>query len=192
MPPDNDSDDLFDGESTDDTAGSGSPQDPPAPQDDASGAGTPDSKRISDLMSKWQSAEAKATRLENELARRKTAGTGDRNSGGPTAKPGDEWLDFQRTMVRDSLFNSDPRLKTYGIDAAAIGGATPQEMKANFDRQVALIDKIETAARDVVLREHGLVPEIVAGTAEREDAPDFSRMSKKEFEEYLAQRGITL
>lgn len=189
-----DTDDLFDGnedenldgdsggsEQNSDSGAQDQSQDPPKPSD---------SKRINDLMSKWQAAEAKATRLETELARNKTQGGGRNGGGSPAPKPGDEWIEFQRQMVREQLYNSEPRFKAYGIEPDAISGQTPQEMKAAFDRQRGLVEKIETAARNAVLQEHGLVPELIAGTAEAEDLPDFARMSSKEFEEYNRRLGF--
>lgn len=186
-----DNDDLFDGNDGDelDAQSDGSKDDALAPGDQDSPPPASDSKRVNDLMSKWQSAEAKAARLEAELARTKTQVPGARNSGDRQAKPADEWAEFHRSMARDKLFESEPRFARYGIDATAIEGATPAEMQASFNRQKALIDKIETAARNTILAEHGLIPEVAAGASERSEPVDFARMSSKEFEEYLSKHG---
>lgn len=185
-----DNDDLFDGNDTDDLddQSGGSQDDASAPGGNDAPAAASDSKRINDLMSKWQSAEAKATRLDAELARLKAQAPGPRNGGDRQAKPADEWADFHRSMVRDQLYASEPRFARYGIESTSIEGSTPAEMQASFARHKALVEKIETAARNQILSEHGLVPDLNSAP-ERGEPVDFARMSSKEFEEYLSKVG---
>lgn len=190
---DNDTDDLFDDSTDDDSAGSdGSSTDAAARDGDAgSGDDSSGSKRIDDLMSKWQKEQAKAARLEAELARlRGTQGAdtrkgGDRKTGGTSDS--DSWADFHRQMVRERLYESEPRLKAYDIPLDAISGSTPEEMKASFKAQIALVDKIETKARNAALLEHGLVPEVGGGAGTGEPM-DFDKMSTEEFDKFL--RGL--
>lgn len=146
-------------------------------------------KRTNDLMSKWQAEQAKSAKLEKELASLKSAkqpapkgsATSD---GNPDA---DEFLKFTRESARKQLYDGDPRLGEYGVDLDAITGSTLAEMKKSFKSQVALVDTIETKARNRVLSEHGLSPEVEAGQG-AEGLPSFSSMSDKEFAEFLTAR----
>lgn len=141
-------------------------------------------KRIRDLMSRAQKAEAEVAKL------RKPAETKDSADGGSTAKAeADELREFLRENVRQQLFEREPRLAQYGIEATAIEGTTVTEMTASFERQRKLIGAIETRARSVVLEEHGLDPDVGGGSAE---APvDFNAMPKTEFDALVerAKRG---
>lgn len=179
-------DDLFDGidgENTD-AAGSASGSDD-APQDE----GTPDpkdSKRIDDLMSKWQKAEAENAKLKAQLAAG-TAQADGANGGEGSAEPSNEFIEFQRELVRKGIFESDPRLATYGLDATAIAGTTVAEMQASLDRQRKLIDSVETKARQKALREHGIAPDAGSGSGGAAKPVDYASMSAEDFEKAVAK-----
>lgn len=178
-------DDVFDDQNDDSGTGS-----PPlvggAPPDTGSPEGS-DSKRINDLMSNWQKAEARAQKAEALLASQAAAAPGSRGDRGQPAKPVDEWLEYNRRLVRESLYTREPRFERYGIGPDSIEGATPAEMQASFDRQKALVEKIETKARNDALAEHGLVPELAGGLGGSEPA-DFASMSTDEFEKFVARQ----
>jgi len=175
-------------EDEEDNAGSsGSAND--APPD---GAATSDAneKRVNDLMGKWQSEQAKAAKLQQELdaerakaslkiAKSKTASAGD--------KAAEEFVQFARESARKQLFDSDPRLTAYGLSPEAIVGDSIEDMKTSFKGQVELIAAIETRARNEVLSEHGLDPRVEAGGSAGE-LPSFLSMDDKDFEAFVAKR----
>lgn len=152
--------------------------------------GAPDDKsstRINDLMSKWQSEQAKANRLQKELdelmAGKGSPAKGDAGSGAGA----DEFVQFARETTRTTLFESDPRLANYGLTADDIAGDTVAEMKASLSERVKWITQIESKARERVLEEHGLTPEVSTGSL-RDTGKTFSTMSEKEFAEFLKER----
>lgn len=147
--------------------------------------------RINDLMSKWQKAEARAKKAEAALKAQPKPDSqgGDAADGG---KPeGNEFLDFQRQAVREQLFNADPRFREAGLTVEAITGDTLAEMKASAKAQLNLIAGIETRARNKILREHGLEPEVSTGAAS-EKSPNFGDMSQEEFDKFLQKRDSLL
>lgn len=177
-------DDLFDGLDGGNTDDSGS--DESAPQD----GGTPDpkdSKRVNDLMSKWQSEQARANRLEAELAAAKGQQKGDAGDGTASDGAGNEFVEFQRELTRKALFDSDPRFAAYGLDPSAIEGQTVAEMRASVERQKKLVDAVETKARNKALREHGIAPDAGAGSGGSAKPVDYDSMSKEDFEKALAK-----
>jgi hypothetical protein len=146
-------------------------------------------KRINDLMSKAQKAEARAAKAEAAL-KAAQSGEAPKDKDVADAKPaegGDEFVQFARENARNTLFGSDPRLADYGLTAESIGGETVAEMRASLAAQRKLIDGIESAARNKILREHGLDPEVSTGAAS-EGAKDFAAMSNEEFKKFLAER----
>lgn len=164
-----------------------------APPDDEGSDSKGEKGRVDDLMSKWQKAEARAKKAEAALASAKAPA--DVKQGDKAADGGDagsnEFLDFQRQSARENLFNQDPRFKEYGLSIDDISGNTLAEMKASAKAQRALIDGIETRARNKVLREHGLDAEVATGAAS-EKTPSFSEMSQEEFEKFMKQRDSLL
>lgn len=186
-----DDDELQDGQLDADgdqgDSGSGSddsapPADSPAPKDE--------SKRIKDLMSKWQAAEARANRLQAQLA---GAGAGQGDQGGEpqggddAAGDASEFVEFARENTRTMLFASDPRLADYGLTAEDIAGTTLAEMRASMTKHLKLIGGIEGKARNKILAEAGLDPDVATG-ASTEQAPSFSTMSDADFAKFLEQR----
>lgn len=172
---DEDLEDNTDDSGSDDSA----PPDDQKPEDNSG-------KRINDLMSRAQKAEARAAKAEAALA--KAAGESKGDQGGDVAggEP-NEFVQFARENARNTLFASDPRLADYGLTADAISGETVAEMRASLVAQKKLIDGIESAARNKILREHGLDPEVSTGAAS-EKTPDFASMSNEEFRKFLEER----
>jgi hypothetical protein len=158
---------------------------------EASGSGTstddapqdPKDKRINDLMSKWQAAEAKAKRLE---AAQKGGDAGDDNPPAPEAAPApvDEGLnEILRDAAREALFKSDPRLERFGFKADVITGSTAAEMRESLARQRALLDAVEGKVRNEVLAEHGLTNDAAGGGSEK--PTDFASMKREDFLELV-------
>jgi hypothetical protein len=142
-----------------------------------------ESKRISDLMSKWQKADAENARLKAELAKAAKPKTPTNRS----EPQGDEFMEFAREHARNTLFASDPRLAKYGVDVNAIQGDTPAEMRASLEQQRKLIDSLESRIRNEVLAEHGLDAEVASGSGSK-GLPDIGAMSDEEFNKLMERR----
>lgn len=181
--------DLDESEESDESSDSGSDDSAPPSDDDSKDEG--EKGRINDLMSKWQKAEARAKKAEAALKARSKPDSQDEGAADGGKPEGNEFLDFQRQAVREQLFNADPRFKEVGLTVEAITGDTLAEMKASAKAQLALIASIETRARNKVLREHGLEPEVSTGAA-TEKATNFGEMSQEEFEKFLQKRDSQL
>lgn len=182
--------DLDESEVSDESSDSGSDDSAPPSDDDAKDEG--EKGRINDLMSKWQKAEARAKKAEAALkAQPKPDAKQDSDATDDGKAGSNEFLDFQRQAVREQLFNADPRFKEAGLTVEAITGDTLAEMKASAKAQLGMIASIETRARNKVLREHGLEPEVSTGSA-TEKAPNFGDMSQEEFDKFLQKRDSLL
>lgn len=154
--------------------------------DDAASAPPKDeSKRINDLMSRAQKAEARADKAEKALEASAAKDQGQRSEGQAPAKDGDadptreEWISAQREFLRERALNSDARFEEYGIGLDDLTGDTPAEIKASVKRFQTLIDAVETKARTRLLQEYGLNPEI-AGQA-MDPKVDIDGMSESDF-----------
>lgn len=177
-------DDQLEGGQTPEGDASGSdnsapPSETPAPQ--------ADSKRVDDLMSKWQSEQARANRLQKELDAARAGGGSQGAPQGDADGSMDEFREFARENARNQLFGSDPKLAAYGLKAEDITGSTIAEMRESLRKHQKLIDGVETQARNQILAEHGLSPEVATG-ASTENAPKFSQMSDEEFDKFLKER----
>jgi hypothetical protein len=170
-----------DGDNEDATSGSDNsapPEKAPAPKDE--------SKRINDLMSKWQTEKARADRLE--AAQAASSKGGDQQDGGTGSDAElDEFKDFAREYARNQLFASDPRLAQAGIEAEDIVGTTLAEMQASFKKHLKVVGGIESRLRNKILAEHGLDPDVATG-AGTEKTPSFTTMSDKDFAAFMAER----
>jgi hypothetical protein len=165
---DDQKDDLFDdNEGTDSDAGSADAGDgddaPPAAK-----KGKPESAnsetRINDLMSKWQSEQAKNAQLEARLAALEAgAGNGGESRSAERDAETNEFLELAREQGRSALFASDPRFAQYGFEVTAIEGQSAKEMQASAARLRGVIEKVEGSARTNALREFGLSPEVTTG-----------------------------
>jgi hypothetical protein len=87
-------------------------------------------------------------------------------------------------MARMFAFQQNPKLAEYGIAAADLNGSSPSDIARVATELVARFEKIETQARNKVLAEQGISPEIEAGAASTK-ARDFSTMSKEEFDKVV-------
>jgi hypothetical protein len=146
--------------------------------------GAAESKRVSDLTSKWQKAEARAQKAEKLLAA-KAATQGDADKAPEAPAPSDMWVEAQREVYAERLLDRYPRLTEYGLDIEDITGQTPAEMKASVKRHIDRINAIETKARTNLLIEHGLSPEVPGGGTTR--GVDVAAMADADFEK-LVQR----
>jgi len=159
---------------------------PPASGSDESGG-----KRVNDLMSKWQSEQARANKAEAELKALKEGGSPEatkRRGVKSEDKAASEFMEFARENARITLFNSEPKFAEFGLTPEAIAGSTVEDMKASAKAQLELLKTIETKARAAALQEHGLEPEAEGGQAEGK-LPSFATMSDKEFADFLGERG---
>jgi len=188
---DDDNKDLFDGTLDDSGSpdGSGDGDTPPAPQSDSGTDGTadPSTKRINDLMSRAQRAEAENQRLKKQLGlqdgRRKSGDDGDAGQGAPE---GNEFEEFLREEARTRVFQN-AGLADYGLDVSVISGATLREMKESADRWKTVAQSLASKARQQAFEEAGVTPEAGGGQPQT-NGKSFAEMSEKEFEEFLRAR----
>lgn len=189
MEDDNDKD-LFDGtlDASDSPDGSGEGDTPPAPQSASGPDGTadPSTKRINDLMSRAQKAEAENARLKKQLGLQ----DGRRKSGDDGATPAadeqpDEFQEYLREAARRDIFR-DSGLADFGLDVSVISGATLREMKESADRWKTVATSLASKARQDAFVEAGVSPE--AGGGQAPEGKSFASMSDKEFEEFLRER----
>lgn len=179
---------LDNGEELDDlgesaATGEGGEDAPPATDNDNSDA---ESKRVADLMSKWQKAEARAQKAEAALNK-----TGGKQTKGKKSQSDflSEFEQFAREDARQRLFNGDPRFAKYGLEADVIRGESFEEMRASAAAQAKMLDSLESRIRNEVLAEHGLEAGISGASAGREsNLPDFGSMSEEDFEKFIQKR----
>lgn len=178
---DDEDQDLLDGDGDTDTGSDedgGDAGDDAPPADQRKKADAKESKRINDLMGKWQAAEARAKAAEAKL---KQAGTSEGTDGGATVPPEVQaWMDVAKEAARERFYNADPRFAEYGLDQTVIEGDDPAAMQASAKRWKELVDTIESKARARVLEEHGINPGYQGSTPEPKR--DFGAMSDEEFE----------
>lgn len=178
MPGPNETDNELEGteveesESTEDTGEPGASTE----GEDTEAAGADKSeKRIRDLQSKADAAEARANKAEAALkaasANKGTAGQVD---------PATQALMLEvREASLDAIFGEFPQLKQYGIDRSLIEGSTRAELRANANSLVGLIKSVSTKVRNETLAEHGLVAP-ASGSA-RKPPVDYGSMSDEDF-----------
>ena len=135
-------------------------------------------KRVNDLMSKWQKAEARNKKLEERLAALEAKGSTD------TDVDPQQWVQVMRQTARDQIYASEPRLARYGIEPEAIEGDSPASMQASLTNLRNLIDRIETDASNRTLKKAGLTANAKGSAAQRgPEIPD----SDEDFERLVAQ-----
>lgn len=153
--------------------------------------GSKDSKRINDLMSRAQKAEARAEKAEKTLkaAGSKSSDADAGNAAPPAVIPPEiaQWLETAKDAARERIYNADTRFAKYGLDLALVDGEKPDEMRSAASRLSATIDVIESKVRNEVLVEHGLTP-AAAGGSTAPKMGDIATMSDEEFEK-LVRRG---
>jgi hypothetical protein len=154
-----------------DDAESKSPKDSESPDDP---------KRIRDLQSKADKAEARANKLQKRLeeADANTAKGSDEDSSDipPELR---EWLGIAKEKAQDSLYEGDERFKEYDLSPTLITGETPDKMKESAKALQELVTQIEGKVRNSVLQEHGFAPE--PASSARQEPKNWATMSREEF-----------
>jgi len=154
-------------------------------QTDDAASGSEDSdksteaKRIRDLQSKADKAEARANKAEKALAKASTVSAKDKTTGGDVPPEVAEWLKNTQQTFREDLFAEDPRFKEFKLDPALIQGETPSELRESQKALIEFVDKMEGQIRDSVLVEHGFKPEPKA--SERQTPVNYATMTSEEF-----------
>lgn len=138
-------------------------------------------KRIRDLQSKADKAEARANQLEKLLA--KASGPGEGDTQGSNDPDRAALLQELRDASLDAVYAEFAELKDYGIDRSLIDGRTRSEMREAAAQLVGLIKGVETKVRNRVLRENGIKAEPAGST--RSQPKNWSEMSKEDFEKEL-------
>lgn len=144
-----------------------------------------EAKRIRDLQSKADKAEARANKAEKALAKAKSSSAkGSETTGGAVPPEVAEWLKSTQQTFRDDLFAEDKRFKQFDLDPALITGETPSEMRESQKALIEFVDKMEGQIRDSVLVEHGFKPEPKA--SERQTPTNYATMTSEEFAKHEA------
>jgi hypothetical protein len=181
-------DDLLDentdenGEQDDSAGGEKKPPASPPASDDKS------EKRIRDLQSKADAAEAKANRLQR-LLNEALKGEGSEGGTEPPVVSKPRELDAGSAMalelLKETVFLQTPALADSGLTAADLTGYTAQEVRASAASLARKIAETETRIRNKVLAEHGLAPEIAGEGNKPEPDRDFGKMASKDFTELM-------
>lgn len=166
--------DSQESDGADDTAADDAP---PASQDSSD----TESKRIRDLTSKWQKAEAARAKAEAALAKSRS-----KQEPAQSNAQADEFMDFAKEHARNTLYASDPRFSKYGIGVEDITGDTPAQMQASVARQRKMIDTLESAIRNEVMLEHGLDADVTSTSTN--SIPDIGGMSQEDFQKLMRRR----
>ena len=154
--------------------------------DDAQEGAKPEGdKRIRDLQSQKDKAEARANKAEAALAKALNAGEGAAKEGSKDPER-DALLVELRESSLDAVFGEYAELKSYGIDRNLIEGRTRAEMRESATALVALIKSVATRERNRVLKESGITPEPAGST--RTPPKDWGSMSDEDFEKERAKR----
>ncbi len=178
-------DDLLDGDEDESADDSGSEES----ESDADEKSKSSDKRIRDLQSAKDKETARANKAESENQRLRAALTsGDAGAGAPPA--GGAAADEQvLDMARMFVYQQHPKLEEYGIAATDLTGSSPTEIAQSAAAAVARLDKLETKARNKVLADNGMAPEVYGGNPPPPPR-DYSKMSKEEFDKVLAEHGV--
>lgn len=169
----------LEGEDTEETEETG---DESAESESTEGASGGD-KRISDLQSKADKAEARANKAEAALA--KSLKPGESAGSGKNDPEQAALMTELREASLDAVFGEFSELRDYAIDRALIEGSTRAEMREAATSLVGLIKSVETKARNKALREHGIKAEPAGAT--RQTPKNFSEMSNEDFEKEIAR-----
>lgn len=148
----------------------------PKPEDNSA-------KRIKDLQSAKDRAEAEANRLRKQLEGKAPA-KGPKDDGkneGDVPPEFRQWLTAAQERVREGFYASEPRFKEYGVDPALITGNTPEEMKASATQLKKFVSRMESNIRNKVLREHGIAAVAPSGTPAG-SKKTYKEMTAEEFE----------
>lgn len=142
-------------------------------------------KRVTDLQSKADQETARANKLQKQLDAIAAATKEPGSDGGNEANPSNASVDPAIIdMARMFAYQQNPRLADYGVEMSDISGSTPSEVAKNAAELVARFEKIETIARNKVLAEQGLAPEITSsGTPSVKR--NFETMPKEDFDKFV-------
>lgn len=141
-------------------------------------------KRVDDLMSKWQAAEARASKAEKAL---KARSAGEGNAAGANDPAVQALIADLRESNLDAVYASFPELSEFGIERSLIEGANRTEMRENAESLVALIKNVSTKARNKALADAGVDAELSG--ASRKPPVDFGQMSDEDFVKLLDSMG---
>lgn len=147
-------------------------------------------KRIRDLQSKADKAEARANKLQKQLeaqGKSKNAATDDEGTEGVVPPEVRKWLDAAKERTLDQTFKSDGRFQKYKVDPAFIQADSPDALKERAKALAKMLSEIETQVRNEVLVEHGFSPQ--PATSERSEPKNYATMSSEEFNK-IADRAL--
>lgn len=136
-------------------------------------------KRISDLQSKADAAEARANKAEKLLAKVRGQET---DQGGKDPETAALRAELREASL-DAVFGEYPVLAEFDIDRDLIEGSNRAEMRESATSLVALIKSVSTKARNKALRDNGITAE-PAGSR-REPPKNYGAMSQEDFEKEL-------
>lgn len=135
-------------------------------------------KRISDLQSKADAAEARANKAEQALTA-KVRGAGS-EGGDPATKA---LMAELREASLDAIYGEFPEFKDFAIDRSSIEGTTRAELRESAVSLVGLIRSVKTKVRNQVLTENGLKAE--PSGSNRVKPVDYGSMSDEAFQKVL-------
>jgi hypothetical protein len=134
-------------------------------------------KRISDLQSKADAAEARANKAERLLESKNAGKSGDTD---PVTQA---LMQDLREASLDAIFAEHAELKQYGIERSLIEGSTRSQMRESADAVVSLIKSVSTKVRNETLAENGIVA-APSGSA-RKGPVDYASMDDEAFNKLL-------
>lgn len=162
-------------------------EDADADADDKPKSKTP--ARVRELQSIADKATARANALQKQIdaSKGKKSSTDAGTGSGAVPPEIQQWLDVAQETARSRLYESDPRLKEYGIDPALINGNTPAEMQAAFKTLKQVVNRVESKARSKVLQEHGFAePPKSSSVAPKRN---YETMSDEDFQAIVRNAG---
>ena len=143
-------------------------------------------KRVRDLQSKADKAEARANKAEAALAKATARGDGEAQGKPADADPEREALIAElRETSLDAVYAEFEELALYKIDRSLIDGSNRAEMRASATALVGLVKSVATKSANRALKEHGITPEPAGAT--RQPPKRFDDMTPEEFEREIAK-----
>lgn len=136
-------------------------------------------KRIRDLQSKADAAEARANKAEAALR----AGSADKGEGVRGDPATQALMSELREASLDAIYGEYPVLKQYGVERSLIEGGTRTEMREAATSVSNFIKTLSTKVRNEVLSEHGLKAEPAGST--RKAPVDYASMTDEAFTKLL-------
>jgi len=154
-------------------------QDSGAAESSKSSEDTQSGDDLRKMQSERDKETARANKAQKEVDKMKAASA---KSAGSTEVPPQvqEWIVAAQSRTRETLYESNPKFKAFGIDPTLISGDTPAEMTASAKSLSEFVETLEGTVRDSVLKEHGFDPAPKASAAM--GRKDFNAMDTKEFD----------